>query len=250
MESSRPRWGRSPGMTVFGRTGLAAAALVGIVASSMLAGTVSAVSYATPAPTSAAATSAPSAGAAASAPASLSLGGRMTALGDVLTGPNGMTLYTLSSDPNGGSVCTGQCLVFWPPLLVAPGGAVSGPSTVSGTFATFVRADDGSTQVTLDGRALYYFKNDTAPGQTNGEGIKGAGGVWHVVLAAAAAASAGATGSVAGVTTTPRVTIPPTSTAPSGTPSGGDPLPLLAVLFIVSAGAVTLRFAARRERGA
>jgi predicted lipoprotein with Yx(FWY)xxD motif len=131
--------------------------------------------------------------AAAAAPGSIQVGTMPTStLGVVLTGPNGMTLYTLSSDPNNGSVCTGQCLTFWPPLLVASGGAVTGPSGGSLTFATFTRADDGTTQVAADGRAIYYFKNDTAPGQSNGEGVKGAGGVWHVASAAATSAVASA----------------------------------------------------------
>ena len=129
-----------------------------------------------------------------------------SALGAVLTGPNGMTLYTLSSDPNGGSVCTGKCLAFWPPLLVAAGGKATGPAGGSLTFATFTRADDGTTQVTADGRALYYFANDTAPGQTNGEGVKGAGGVWHVASATAGSAPASAAPAAAA----------PASAAPAG----------------------------------
>jgi predicted lipoprotein with Yx(FWY)xxD motif len=130
------------------------------------------------------------------------------ALGTVLTGPNGMTLYTLSSDPNNGSVCTAKCLGFWPPLLVTSGGTVTGPSGTSLTFATFTRADDGTTQLAADGRALYYFANDTAAGQTNGEGIKGAGGVWHVASATAAATPA---------------TAAPASAAPAGGGYGSLP---------------------------
>jgi hypothetical protein len=99
-----------------------------------------------------------------------------------------MTLYTLSSDPNDGTVCTGTCLTFWPPLLVAAGGSATGPAGSTGTFGSFVRAD-GTAQVTHDGRALYYFAHDTAAGQTNGEGIQGVGGVWHVALAARAVAT-------------------------------------------------------------
>ncbi len=103
-----------------------------------------------------------------------------TSLGVVLTGPDGHTLYTLSSDPNDGSGCTGGCLTFWPPLLVGAGGTVIGPAGVTRTFGTFTRTDDAATQVTVDHRPLYYFANDTAAGQTHGEGIKAFGGVWHV----------------------------------------------------------------------
>ena len=133
------------------------------------AGPALAVDYASPSP------------AAAAVPASLHLGsGSSASLGSFLIGPNGMTLYTLSSDPSGGSACTGGCLAVWPPLLVAPGGPVTGPVGATATFSTFTRADDGSTQVTYNGRPLYYFVHDTAAGQTNGQGIKALGGVWLV----------------------------------------------------------------------
>jgi Secreted repeat of unknown function len=33
------------------------------------------------------------------------------------------------------------------------------------------------TQVTFYGHLLYYFKGDTAPGQTNGVGVSG----WHLI---------------------------------------------------------------------
>jgi hypothetical protein len=98
---------------------------------------------------------------------------------------------------------------------------------VSGTFTTFARSD-GTTQVAFNGRALYYFIQDTAAGQTNGEGVVAFGGTWHVVKVAAAmasssasasaAASATAISSVAGVTGAPGVASPP----PTSTQSPGD----------------------------
>jgi predicted lipoprotein with Yx(FWY)xxD motif len=162
------------------------------------------------------------------------IGTMSTALGVVLTGPNGMTLYTLSSDPNNGSVCTGQCLTFWPPLLVAAGGTVSGPSGSTLTFATFTRADDGTTQVTGDARALYYFKNDTAPGQTNGEGIKALGGVWHVAgasaiapaVAAATPAAPSTSSSSSGSAGSAGSSVPPTSTDYGASTTSGAALPV------------------------
>ncbi|HVA87020.1 MAG TPA: hypothetical protein VNF73_11995, partial [Candidatus Saccharimonadales bacterium] len=122
---------------------------------------------------------------AASAPSSVTIGSASTGLGQVLAGPNGHTLYTLSSDPNNASTCTGACTGPWPPLLVASGGTVTAAAGVSGSLTTFVRSDS-STQVADNGRALYYFVHDTAAGQTNGEGIVAFGGTWHVVKLAAA----------------------------------------------------------------
>jgi len=115
--------------------------------------------------------------------APVQIGSMSTALGVVLTGPSGNTLYTLSSDPSNGSTCTGACLGAWPPLLVPSGGTVSGPAGTSRTFGTFTRTDDMTIQATANGRPLYLFSHDNAPGQTNGEGITAFGGTWHVVAA-------------------------------------------------------------------
>ncbi len=123
------------------------------------------------------------------APMSIQVGTRSSAsLGTYLAGPNGFTLYTLSSDPANGSTCAGQCAGAWPPLLVAEGGTATAGSGVGGTVGTFARSD-GSTQVSHDGRALYAFSGDTASGNTNGEGIVSFGGTWHVARPTAAAAA-------------------------------------------------------------
>ena len=117
---------------------------------------------------------------------SVQIGTHATAtLGTVLANPAGLTLYTLSSDPMNGSSCTGQCVTFWPPVTVATGGSVTAAAGVSGTVGSFVRSD-GSTQVVHDGRALYLYIGDSAPGDTNGEGIVAFGGTWHVALPGAA----------------------------------------------------------------
>jgi predicted lipoprotein with Yx(FWY)xxD motif len=116
--------------------------------------------------------------------------GKSAALGQYLTGPNGHALYTLSSDTATASVCTTGCLGFWPPLTLSAGQTVTAPARVSGRFASFVRADTKATQVSYNGHPLYYFRNDTAAGQTTGEGLKALGGVWHVAKATVGAAGA------------------------------------------------------------
>ncbi len=42
-----------------------------------------------------------------------------TNLGEILTGPDGRTLYVFTKDTAGVSNCTGACLQNWPPLTVA-----------------------------------------------------------------------------------------------------------------------------------
>jgi predicted lipoprotein with Yx(FWY)xxD motif len=84
---------------------------------------------------------------------------------------NQMTVYTFTKDTanSGKSACTGACLAKWPALTVTAGQAPMPGSGVSGTLATSVRADDGTTQVTYNGLPLYFFSNDKAPGDTNGD---------------------------------------------------------------------------------
>ena len=96
------------------------------------------------------------------------------AAGKYLTGAGGMTLYIFKKDSAGKSACDGDCAVKWPPLIVT--GAATAGAGVSGALTTITRSD-GSKQVAYDGQPLYYFANDAAPGDTNGQG---AGDVWFI----------------------------------------------------------------------
>lgn len=117
---------------------------------------------------------------------------------------NGMTVYTFDKDVagSGTSACTGGCLTNWPALTITAGDTPTGDSTVTGTLGTIVRADNGATQVTYNGKPLYFFAKDTAPGDTNGIYPN-----WQAVVLAAAATPA-PTATPTDVTATP----PPTST--------------------------------------
>jgi predicted lipoprotein with Yx(FWY)xxD motif len=110
---------------------------------------------------------------------------RATSLGTVLTGNNGMTLYTLSADSPGVSRCTGACTTAWPPLLLAAGSPAAPPG-LPGQLGVIMRPD-GGRQVMYNDQPLYFFVRDQQPGDTNGEGVNAFGGVWHVVRVAAAA---------------------------------------------------------------
>jgi predicted lipoprotein with Yx(FWY)xxD motif len=83
---------------------------------------------------------------------------------------NGMTVYIFTKDvkDSGESVCTDGCLETWPALTVAAGATPTGGDGVTGTLGTITRADDGTLQVTYNGLPLYFFKNDQAPGDSNG----------------------------------------------------------------------------------
>jgi predicted lipoprotein with Yx(FWY)xxD motif len=134
--------------------------------------------------------------------------------GPILTDAKGMTLYIATGDTATKSGCTGDCLNFWPPLILPAGQTqpVAGPGVTG--LGTFMRSD--GTQVTYHGKPLYTWSKDTAPGQVTGEGVVDSGGTWHVATVAGTTPSAAAPQPGPGPTTVPAA--PPTTKAPS---SGG-----------------------------
>jgi predicted lipoprotein with Yx(FWY)xxD motif len=98
-----------------------------------------------------------------------------TDLGTILVDDEGSTLYLFMPDAQGASMCVDTCAATWPALV---GPATAGDGVDEGLLGTADRPDDGSTQATYNGWPLYHFANDTAPGDTNGQGI---GDVWFVV---------------------------------------------------------------------
>jgi|FLYN01.1.fsa_nt_gi predicted lipoprotein with Yx(FWY)xxD motif len=86
-----------------------------------------------------------------------------------LVGPDGRTLYWFAHDHEGESTCYDQCAEEWPPLTVDEGADLSAGEGVSGQLATVAR-EDGSMQVTYNGWPLYYYHEDEAPGDANGQG--------------------------------------------------------------------------------
>lgn len=81
---------------------------------------------------------------------------------------NDMTLYQFSMDQagSGTSACTGSCASEWPPLTI-PAGTMPNAPGISGQWGTITRPD-GSTQVTYNGRPLYFFSGDSKPGDIKG----------------------------------------------------------------------------------
>jgi len=111
----------------------------------------------------------------------------------VVTNAQGFTLYSFAPDTATTSKCSGACAQIWPPVT---GPAAAGQG-VTGRLSTITRSD-GATQATYDGRPLYTYTADTAPGQAKGNGINADGGVWHEVTASGAAAAASPSGGSGG----------------------------------------------------
>ena len=100
-----------------------------------------------------------------------------SALGQILTAADGMTVYLFVPDDQGDPTCTDACAQTWPPLTVDDGAEVTGGDGVDATLLDTVEHPTG-TQVTYNGWPLYLFSSDTAPGDTNGQGQ---GGNWFVI---------------------------------------------------------------------
>lgn len=98
-------------------------------------------------------------------------------LGDILVGPDGLTLYMFDQDTEGEprSSCSGGCADAWPPLTVE--GTPDASEDVTASLETFER-DDGSTQIMAGGWPLYYYASDSSPGDTEGQGIND---IWWVL---------------------------------------------------------------------
>jgi predicted lipoprotein with Yx(FWY)xxD motif/plastocyanin len=98
-----------------------------------------------------------------------------TALGTILTDTEGNTLYYFTKDalPDT-SLCTGGCVTNWP-LFYAENLEV-GEGLDSTDFSS-IEHPEGGMQTTYKGWPLYYFINDSIPGDTKGEAV---GNVWFV----------------------------------------------------------------------
>ncbi|MFZ2074387.1 hypothetical protein [Methanoregula sp.] len=124
-------------------------------------------------------------------------------LGLFLTDRMGNTLYYFAKDTPGTSACTGACLAKWPAFSA---GSISTPPVLDPENFSSLARSDGINQTAFMGRPLYYFANDTKPGDTNGEGFNN---VWHV---------ANITGTVAIAPTPVPTTVIPTSVTPAQSP--------------------------------
>ena len=91
-----------------------------------------------------------------------------------------MPVYIFGGDtaPNQ-SACTGGCLAVWP-AVAPPGGTLTPP------WAAFTRGDNGTVQLSVNGRALYTFASDS-PLVARGDNVEN----FHLARPADAAGDAG-----------------------------------------------------------
>ena len=135
------------------------------------------------------------------------LGVATTSLGPVLVDGKGFTVYVLTADTPEHSTCSAECLKFWPVVAAPAGSGVPAVKGVSSALAS-TKATSGASMVTVAGRPLYKFVQDTAPGEVAGEGAKSFGGTWYAV-------------SPSGKPVTAPATSAPATTSSGGSGGGG-----------------------------
>jgi len=119
---------------------------------------------------------------------------RLSGIGTALVNSSGMTIYTpkTPAEADGNIKCTGSCLSFWFPVTATS--ASLAPSGLPGRLGTIHRPDS-KTQLTYNGKPLYTFRLDTAPGQAHGsnftDSFSGTSFTWEVVVASGQAGGAG-----------------------------------------------------------
>jgi predicted lipoprotein with Yx(FWY)xxD motif len=116
-------------------------------------------------------------------------------VGTVLTDQSGKTLYSPRQEADGMIKCTASCLSFWFPVTIGNGAAPRAAASLTGTLGSIQRPDGGGRQLTYDGKPLYSFRLDDAPGQTHGNDFTDHfGGLtfnWNAVTSTTATATHG-----------------------------------------------------------
>lgn len=94
---------------------------------------------------------------------------------------SGFSLYVFDNDSNdadgdgnGDSDCNGGCAEIWPPLFADAGAVASGNYRI-------ISRDDGTQQWAYNGEPLYFFANDIAGGDVNGDQVNN---IWHLARTA------------------------------------------------------------------
>ena len=106
----------------------------------------------------------------------------------VLTDAQGMTLYYYTVDSATQPTCSSSCAQIWHPLLFTGSGEPSSSTPLAGKLG--VQMDANGTQIEYNSHPLYTFSGDTAPGQTNGDGLFG---MWFIATPNLAVRGGGST---------------------------------------------------------
>lgn len=108
----------------------------------------------------------------------------------IAVGPTGFAVYTFQGETPHHIICrrssdpASNCWAFWPPVSVKSATGLRKQAGIRGKLGTF--HNQGTLQLTLNGRPLYYFTPDI---QSHNKGVatsdetKTFGSIWHIVKA-------------------------------------------------------------------
>jgi predicted lipoprotein with Yx(FWY)xxD motif len=99
------------------------------------------------------------------------------AFGEILVDSQCRALYGFTQDVDGEPTCVDDCAQAWPPLIVEDPTATFFPDYIDPELLSGVDHPEGM-QVKFGDWPLYYFAQDTAPGDLNGQGV---GGMWWLM---------------------------------------------------------------------
>ncbi|MCU1440426.1 MAG: hypothetical protein JWP85_1423 [Rhodoglobus sp.] len=113
-----------------------------------------------------------------------------SSLGEIVVDGQGMTAYYYDKDiaDSGSSACMDACAALWP--AIESSSETPKIEGITGEVAT-ITGVDGGNQITINGRPIYTYAQDAAPGDVNGQGF---GGVWWVISPSGEEVEAPATG--------------------------------------------------------
>jgi predicted lipoprotein with Yx(FWY)xxD motif len=98
--------------------------------------------------------------------------------GSVLFDAGRRAIYYFDKESGSAPECYGDCAAAWPPVLTEGEPQASGD--IEQRLLGTTERDDGSTQVTYDGRPLYYYVDDP-PGEVLCHNVEEFGGLWLAV---------------------------------------------------------------------
>lgn len=98
--------------------------------------------------------------------------------GTMLFDANNQAIYIWEVEDSSTPECYGDCAVAWPPVLTDGAPVASGE--VSGDLLGTTTRTDGATQVTYNGKPLYYYA-DEEPGEVKCHNVSTHGGLWWVI---------------------------------------------------------------------
>lgn len=99
-------------------------------------------------------------------------------LGNYLTDGMGKTLYVYGKDESLKSSCNDECAQKWIPYTANPEGFKQSDDNLLKTI-NIIQRTDGSYQYAYGEKPLYYYYQDSQPGDIKGDGINE---LWSIVL--------------------------------------------------------------------